>query len=85
MEALKGQYEHDIEYATTLSSLLGNAEVPVYNNGALATLVVKMLSRLFNEPNEAEMRINNFMYEENFGKSTDMTISNLWEELTTIR
>jgi hypothetical protein len=81
IEALKSQYNHDIEHAKLLSMLYNKAEIPVYNNGILVNTMVKMLADFFDQPSKAQRAIQCYMYESCFGKHTGQTPSQLWEIL----
>lgn len=83
IEALRSQYEYDIDHAKSLSNIYKNSEIPVYNNGVLVNTIVKMLADMFDQPKKAEMEIHNYMYETDFGKHTGTVPSELWDMLCT--
>lgn len=77
--ALEQQYDKDVAFAKKLGEIL-DGEVAVADNSALTTQIFRLLYHFF-PPLKKYCPIQSFCYEENFGRSTDRTPEDLWDEL----
>tara|TARA_R110002012_G_scaffold321174_1_gene547887 strand:+ start:1408 stop:1710 length:303 start_codon:yes stop_codon:yes gene_type:complete len=75
LEALRTQYDIDLERSKRLSEIYG-ADIDPVDNSAITSVLFKIL-----DFNNNKGKIETFCYEENFGRHTKRTIEDLWYSL----
>jgi len=79
IEALRDQYDKDTENVNRLSSIYG-ADINPNDNRLITNMLFKFLQLQFPPKNEfCEIEI--FCFDQDFGRKTGKSASDLWEEL----
>jgi hypothetical protein len=77
------QNDLDVKYASEMSNIYNQAEIPVYNNGVLVESLIRLIITELPNPSQAEQKIRCYMYEDNFGRHGNFSTNAeyLWREL----
>lgn len=78
IEALRGQYDKDAVNAKRLSDIYGS-DINPNDNKLLTQAIFKLLHKTF--PPKGDCYIEIFCYDQDFGRKSNKTIEDLWNEL----
>lgn len=83
LTSLQNQYEVDKKYWETFMELFGDQYIlPVYNNENLFSALIKEASFLIGDNlDEVESQICHYIYDQEFGKETNMSFSDFYDYL----